>query len=92
MNKSKLYPLASVVDTIREPLLHREEPASTVVSSLQTQYGSDEPDMAIGYPVHEENDEEIIVAIPENYFPPARYFVPLQKQTKNVLKQVYAYG
>ena len=69
MNKSKLYP---VVDTLREPLLHCEEPESTVVSSLQNQYGSDEPEMAIGYPVHEENDSEIVVAIPDNYFPPAR--------------------
>ena len=72
MNKSKLYPLASVVDTIREPLLHRQEPESTVLSSLQSQYGSDEPELAIGYPVHVENEDEIVVAIPEHYFPPAR--------------------
>ena len=80
MNQTKLYPLASVVDTIREPLLYREEPESTVVSSLQSQYGCDEPGMAIGYPVHEENDDEIVVAIPENYFPSApsaRFFLPL---------------
>ncbi len=91
MNSSKLYPLVSVVDTIREPLLLREEPESTVVSSLQSQYGSDEPGLAIGYPVHEENDE-IVVAIPENYFPPARCCVLVQNEELCAYYQVNDLG
>ena len=59
-----MYPIANVLDTIREPLLPQEISSSVVGGSP---HGSSELEIAIGYPVAE---DEIVVAVPDTYYPP----------------------
>ena len=79
-----MYPMARVVDTIREPLLLQES-ESSVVEYLP--YPSNDTEVAIAYPIVEGQDDEIVVAIPDNYFPPSR-FVRSSSDVKN-LKRGY---
>jgi hypothetical protein len=71
----KLYPKASLVDTIREPLLPLETESTLVDPSSSSFYDNDEK-IVVAYPVvNEINDDDIVVAFPAN-FDSATRFIP----------------
>jgi hypothetical protein len=63
-----IYPMANVVDTIREPLL-LQETESSVVGNLPAP--SNDTEITLAYPVQEQ-DNDIVVAVPDPYFPNSR--------------------